>query len=273
MGTSKSSPGSPSGAPYSPPWNPDADPLPDEGNGNDDESSSNNEALNLQELIAPPARFAASRRLLGEFARTGSQDAMHRAVGHYVRRGLGGSSTATYRFGGTFNTAGLLFERLSEVADKTDSELETEFELHPGMSSDEVVSWIIERVRPVDGSLDGEASCASIGKALSWLLEQDQDADLLELSEKQILLVVERFVAWDVFWRFELDVGKTIQIKAPSVVSGLDRLEEVRDFIMETVAAAFRKLSSTAAGLAVNKVFSIARTALNQAFHIFEEYL
>jgi hypothetical protein len=142
-----------------------------------------------------------------------------------------------------------------------------------GRSADEIMGAVVDAVRPVDGTQDGEASRAAIGKALSELLNQFPDADLLNLSEEQRLLAVERYIAWDVFNRFELDVGKTLQEKAPSVASALSRLKEVRDFIMQTVAAAFRKISASAETLGARKVASIVRDALGKAVSVFEGYL
>ena len=77
----------------------------------------------------------------------------------------------------------------------------------------------------------------------------------------------------DVFNRFELDLGKTIQEKAPSVASALSRLKEVRDFITQTVAAEFRKLATGAAALAAAKSPRSSRDALGQAIGVFEGYL
>jgi len=142
-----------------------------------------------------------------------------------------------------------------------------------GRTADEVMGAVVDAVRPIDGTQDGEASRASIGKALSELLTQFPDADLLNLSEEQRLLAVEQFIAWDVFNRFELDLGKTIQEKAPSALSALSRLKEVRDFIMQTVAAEFRKLRTSEAVLGSRQVSTIARNALGQAIAIFVGYL
>jgi hypothetical protein len=96
---------------------------------------------------------------------------------------------------------------------------------------------VVEAVRPADGTQDAEAERASTRDALSELLTQFPDADLLSLSEKQRVLITERFVAIDVFRRIQLDVGKTIQDKAPTAGAGLARLKEVKDYVKETVAA------------------------------------
>jgi hypothetical protein len=282
MGTSSSSSGSPSGTPMVPPWVPDPVPPAGDGPGNDDAAPPDNDASD-QPLpstaqpvpIAPPARFGGARLRLGRFARTGSANDMRKGVGHYVRKGLGGGGTAVRRLGGTARTAGALYGALSAAttgqASGTGSSLDPA--VLAGRSADEVMSAVVEAVRPVDGTQDGEASRAAIGKALSELLTQYPDADLLNLSEEQRLLAVERFIAWDVFNRFELDLGKTIQEKAPSVASALSRLREVRDFITQIIAAEFRKLTANAAALGTRKIASIVRDALGKAVAVFESYL
>ena len=282
MGTSSSSSGSPSGTPLVPPWVPDPVPPPDEDSSDGDAGPPDVDAPDqsapppAQRVpVAPPARFGAARGRLGGFARTGSGDDMRKSVGHYARRGLGGGGIAVRRLGGTVRTAGVLFGALSAAASGQASEQGNELDpaVLSGRSADEIMSAVVEAVRPVDGTLDGEASRAAIGKALSELLTQFPDADLLSLSEEQRLLAVERFIAWDVFNRFQLDLGKTIQEKAPSIVSALSRLKEVRDFIMETVAAEFRKLASGTVALGSNKVAAIVHAALGQVIGVFEGYL
>ncbi len=282
MGTSSSSSGSPSGTPMVPPWVPDPVPPPSDGPGDNDAAPSDGDAPDqavpppAQPVpIAPRARFRGARTRLGSFAHTGSADDMRRGVGHYARKGLGGGGTAVRRLGGTARTAGTLFGALSAAAagQASGSGNELDPAVLAGRSADEVMSAVVEAVRPVDGTLDGESSRAAIGKALSELLTQFPDADLLNLSEGQRLLAIERFIAWDVFNRFELDLGKTIQEKAPSVASALSRLKEVRDFITQTVAAEFRKLATGAAALGRSKVAAIVRDALGQAIGVFEGYL
>lgn len=282
MGTSSSSSGSPSGTPMVPPWVPDPVPPAGDGPGNDDTATPDGDTHD-QSLpppaqpvpVAPTARFGGARLRLGSFARTGSANDMRTGVGHYVRKGLGGGGTAVRRLGGTARTAGTLYGALSAATTGQASGPGSPFDpaVLAGRSADEVMGAVVEAVRPVDGTQDGEASRAAIGKALSELLTQYPDADLLNLSEEQRLLAVERFIAWDVFNRFELDLGKTIQGKAPSVASALSRLREVRDFITQTVAAEFRRLTANAAALGTRMVASIVRDALGKAVAVFESYL
>jgi hypothetical protein len=131
---------------------------------------------------------------------------------------------------------------------------------------------VVEAVRPTDGTQDAEASRVAIKDALSELLTKFPDAVLLELTETQRLFVVERYVALDVFRRFMLDVGKTIQDKAPTAKAGLARLKEAKDYIKETVAAAFKKVGIPT-GLTRQKVVAFAKDALKETFAVFESYV
>ncbi|MBK82115.1 MAG: hypothetical protein CMQ43_14495 [Gammaproteobacteria bacterium] len=281
MGTSSSSKGSPSNVPMVPPWAPDPLP-PDTGGDGGDNGENDAEPTNAippsqstPVPVAPAGRFGPARTSLGSFARTGSGEDMRRGVGHYAGKGLGGSRTGARRLSGTARTAGTLFGALSAMAAGQAPTVGSPLDpaLLAGRSADEVMDAIVEAVRPVDGTQDGEASREAISKALSELLDQYPDADLLDLSEEQRLYAVERYIACDVFNRFRLDVGKTIQEKAPSALSGVARLKEVRDYITQTIAAAFRKHTAGGTNLGARKVAAIAHESLIEALDVFQDYL
>ena len=287
MGTSSSSPGSPPKTPVVPPWTPDpaepeGDRQDDSENANDGAQTDSKDADTQQPVvppasvpIAPPGRFGSARNALGRFAHTGSTDDMRKGVGHYVRKGLSGSGVATRRFGGTARTAGSLYNALSAVSSgravSPDSPLDPA--LLQGRSADEVMNAIVEAVRPVDGTQDAEASRHAINDALSDVLNRYPDADLLNLSEQQRLFAFERYIALDIFSRFDLDVGKHLRDKAPSVAVELARLREVKSYIRETVAEAFRKARSEAQEIDFMSISKLASAVLQETFEVFEGYL
>jgi hypothetical protein len=131
---------------------------------------------------------------------------------------------------------------------------------------------VVEAVRPADGTQDAEAARAAIKDALSELLTMFPEADLLNLSEDQRGFAIEHFVAIDVYRRFQLDLGKTVQDKAPTATVALARLKEVKDYIKETVAAAFRKLRAAAIRLTTGRVNEFVRSALGKTIQVFEGY-
>ena len=291
MGTSQSSSGSPSNVPLVPPWVPDA--VPDDGSGENSEGTDGNEDLESgtnpddgdetrpqtapppQSIpIAPPGRFGPARTNLGSFARNGSTGDMRRGVGHYVRKGLGGASTAARRFGATSRTAGTLYGALSTVASGEAASPGSPLDptLLSGRSADEIMDAVVEAVRPIDGTQDTEAGREAISNALAELLERFPDADLLNLSEDQRVFAVEQYIGQDVFNRFRLDVGKTLQEKAPNVSTYLSRLRDVRDYIRQGVAASFRKIRGSQP-LRARRISNMVQNALRDAFDVFEAYL
>ena len=288
MGTSQSSSGSPSGGPLVPGWVDDEAEVEvsngDEGaeeGGPATDSAPTDADLSEPEssppgvLAAPPGRFGPARRSLGSFVRTGSGHEMRRGIGRYVRRGLGGSATATERLSGTTRTAGALFGALAPISSGEGAARSPSLspELLEGRSADEIMDAVVEAVRPIDGTQDTEASRHAINDALSDLLTRYPEADLLNLSDEQRFLAIEGYVAIDVFNRFDLDVGKHLRSKAPSVAAELSRLREVKTYIRETIAAAFRTARAKTRVLSPRVVTRLVRTALQEALEVFEEYV
>ncbi len=221
--------------------------------------------------IAPAARFRGARLSLGSFARSGDTSEMRRGIGRYVRNGYGGGGTATRRFGSTTTTAGRLHDAVSGgAAPAPDGALDRS--VLAGRSVREVVDAIVEAVRPTDGTQDAEASRASIRDAMSELLTKFVDADPLNLDVDQREFVIERFVAADVYRRLVLDVGRTIQDKAPSATTGLARLKQIREYVRETIAASFRKLREAGRRISTGRVSAIVRDAVRETMSVFEAY-
>lgn len=222
--------------------------------------------------IAPSGRFGPARTSLGSFARHGSTDDMRKGVGRYIAKGLGGAQTATRRFGGTARTAGALYGVLA-AGQLTAPGSPLDPALLQGRSADEIMDAVVEAVRPVDGTQDTEASRHAINDALSDVLNRYPDADLLTLTEEQRLFAIERYIALDVFNRFDLDVGKHLRSNAPGVAAELARFREVKTYIRETVAASFRKARAVAQSIDSRRISGIVRAALQETFEVFEGYL
>jgi hypothetical protein len=282
MGTSASSNGAPSGVPLVPPWVPDSTTGNDTVGGGGDTADQGRPAAPPAPVspqqpvpIAPRGRFGPSRISLGQYARSGSSDEMRRGVGHYVSKGLGGKGTATRRFGGTASTAGTLYGALSSAALGRASTPGSPLDpaLLAGRTADEIMDAVVEAVRPIDGTQDAEASRMAIREALSELLKRFPEADLLNLSDDQRIFAIERFVAGDVFIRFRLDVGKALQDKAPNASGALMRFKEVKDYIKETVSAAFRQVRVAGQMLNALRIPQMVRQALGEAFRVFEDYV
>lgn len=300
MGTSQSSSGPGSGIPMVPPWVPVIDPTgpahppvgippggipasdpigppqnsPESPNANPSDGRQTPPASPPEVVLAPIGRFQAARRNLGTFARSGSADHMHRAVGHYVNKGYGGAKKAVARFGSTSKTAGQLYSALS-IGGPGLSPLpggQIDRALLASRSTDEIMNAVVEATRPVDGTQDAEAERAAVKDALCELLSRYPGADMLALTEEEKAYTIERFIGSDVYQRFALDLGDSIIAKAPSIATGLSRMKEVKDYITETVAAAFRANRGSVQQMSSGQVQAIAQQALRDAFDIFEGY-
>lgn len=284
MGTSQSSPGAPGGVPMVPPWVPDPLPSATPPDSGEPDAAPDGQAVAVPPVpamplspsipIAPAGRFGPARTSLGQFAGSGATGDMRRGIGHYVRKGLGGSNTATRRFSGTARTAGTLYGALSAVssgqATGTGSPLDPS--LLAGRSAGEIIDAVVEAVRPVDGTQDGEFSRNAIHGALSELLAQFPDADLLNLTDDQRTIVVEGFIGLDIFHRVQLDVGMAVQDKSPTYTVALSRLREIKNYIKQAISAQFRRLRAAGQTLTARRVSEIARQTIHETLIIFEGY-
>jgi hypothetical protein len=199
---------------------------------------------------------------------------LKRGVGNYFKKGYGGGTTAARRLRRTAQTAGALYNALSPALERAASRERDAFEeaCRSGASPEEIVTSLVETLRPVDGTLDAESSRKSLAEAMSEFLARSPDADLLSLTEEQRMSIVARYVALDVYGRFFLDVGKTIIDRAPSVITGLSRLKEAKEYIRETVAGIFRKIVTPTATLSARRVAAIVQSVLQDAIDVFQGY-
>lgn len=306
MGTSQNSDGPGKGVPMVPPWTPPLPPmppppvpplppepqdlpdpeLPDPGEDQtdqddhqpDDSPEDDNDSRTAPESpppLAPPGRFGGARRGLGDYARNGDRSGLQRSLKHYVKHGYGGAKTTTARFGGTAAVAGILGSTLQSVADGTSQANPNPIDpvLLNGRSASEVMDALVEAVRPVDGTQDAEAERASIRGSLSDVLVKYPSADLLNLSPEERAYAIERFTAMDVFHRYELDLGKTIQEKASSALVAVRRLKEIKEYIKECVSASFRTIAANGARLTTGRISQVVTQALQETFEVFEGYV
>lgn len=280
MGTSSSSNGPGSGIPMVPPWADNPTEAPDAGQGGQDDNQSSPEDNNAGDskkesnppLNAPPGRFGGARSSLGAFAGDGSSSSMRNGIRQYVSRGYGGAKSAARRMGSTASTAGGLAGILSSDTRTTTQSDHFNSLSFQSKNSDDVVNAIIEAVRPIDGTQDSEASRESIKDALSELLDKHPDADLLELNDNDKYLVIEAFLATDIYQRIALDVGKHIQDKAPNAAAGVNRLKQIKEYVRETVKSSFKKIGNNPSSLPPHKITQLARSVIEDTYEVFEDY-
>lgn len=225
--------------------------------------------------LAPPARFRAARTSLGHFARNGSRDDLKRALGHYTSSGLGGSAQATKRMAGTAVTASRLYGTLSalSVGAALPSDVTIDTAALTGRPAREIADEIARALQPPDGTQDAEASRDAIARSLSELIAADPDVDMLALTPEQIDLVTQTYVGEDICHRIDLDIGKTVLDKAPTMAEGQKRLEDMKAYIRQEVALIFRTRADRGQRMTRQNAASLAAGVIQSTFAIFEEYL
>jgi hypothetical protein len=174
--------------------------------------------------------------------------------------------------GGTARVAGGLSNALSSGGGAGGTPQSAFAQQMQGKSANEIISGIIDAVAPTNGSQDLEASRESIREVLGELVQEKPDVDLLSLDTASMELVVERFVAADVYRRIFLDIGKKIQDAAPNAKAGLQRLRQVKEYVKETVKSSFKSIREKVGTTSNANVAKIARDSLKETFTIFEGY-
>jgi len=222
--------------------------------------------------LAPPKRFQQARTNFGKFASSGNATHLGRALSAYTRSGYGGGAKAAQRLAGSTRLGARLLGALSVLGGGTAGDFTGNLDrnLLLGRSFAEISETIVAELCPHDGSLDAEGSRRSIHEALSRLLDQDPDADLLNLSDAQRLGVVREFLAAEVTNRVLLDCEASIRAKA-SLPDFLDRIRQVKDYIRASVEVAMTaalQLGETT----TRSVTRLLHRTVAETLRIFEEY-
>ena len=173
--------------------------------------------------------------------------------------------------GGSAAAASALHNALTSLASgqPLPQELGIDPQILAGRTPAEIADILVNAIRPIDGTQDAEATRDSVARALADILAQNND--LTNLSSSQVDQVTASTLGYDVAHRIELDVGKSIIDKAPTKGEGLERLQEMKDYVREVVAAEYaaERAKNGAVGRAI--IERISRNAIQQAFEVFEE--
>jgi len=84
--------------------------------------------------------------------------------------------------------------------------------------------------------------------------------------------VLERHLAYEVDNRLRLDIGQAVVRNATTPAAGMERLNEIRDYIVETVAFSFRNRRAQGTTLSATDAAAVSASALRDAYAVFEEY-
>ena len=283
MGTSASSNGPASGVPFDPPWL-DNITLPgseeisqsdsDTHNDDSEENQTNPSQQSSPESVevAPPRRFYGARLALGQFARTGQQDAFRRAVGHYSRTGMGGARNTTRRMRTSTRTATKVFSFLQSARDGTNPEINEWVASLSGRnaSPQEIANEIIQRVLPFGGSQDEAACRESMAQAIGDLLTDSPSIDLLHLGNNDIWTLIESFLSYEAFHRLYLDIGQVFEDPRLSPRDRVTRMNEMQNYLKAELQAQIRNVRGEKSNVGSDQLQSILQNALQNTFVVYE---
>lgn len=231
MGTSTSSAGAGSGASFDPPWLDDAEGSIDSGHADKPISPSTAPAADPDEAttqdqegslhppaetgltVAPPGRYQEARRALTGFARSGSSSDLKRGMSSFVKKGMGGSAKAANRMRTSAVAASSLGGFLATARDGTDPGINAWVASikQRGLSAQDAALEVVQKLVPTGGSIDEESAKHAMSQAIAHLYEVDPNADIFNLADDQIANVMAYTVAFDVYNRVQLELGRVLK--------------------------------------------------------------
>ena len=288
MGTSTSSAGAGSGASFDPPWLDDAEGSIDSGHADKPISPSTAPAADPDEAatqdqegslhppaetgltVAPPGRYQEARRALTGFVRSGSSSDLKRGMSSFVKKGMGGSAKAANRMRTSAVVASSLGGFLAAARDGTDPGINAWVASvkQRGLSARDAALEVVQKLVPTGGSIDEESAKHAMSQAIAHLYEVDPSADIFDLTDDQIANVMAYTVAFDVYNRVQLELGRVFEkLKyAPRVIQ--ERMAQALDYIMVVVDRSMEKARS---GSVQRSMREIAASTLQDALTVFAE--
>ncbi len=287
MGTSTSSAGAGAGTSFDPPWlddagdsidtgcadtplSPSTDPS-DDADGDKSEGDDENQATPpAGPPIAPPGRYQQARGALTGFIRSGSDSDLRRGISSFVKKGMGGASRAGSRMRTSAIAASSLGGFLATARDATDPSINAWVDSikQRGLSAKNTALEVVQRLIPSGGSVDEESAKHAMDNAIAHLYEMDPATDIFNLTDDQIASLMAYTVAFDVYNRVQLELGRVFEkLKyAPQLVQ--NRLGQVLDYIIVVVN---RSMEKVRAGGVERPMREIANAALRDALTVFAE--
>lgn len=287
MGTSTSSSGPGAGVSLDPPWLEEL--VPTAGGGESEASppdepsepadSGDEEGKGKPEKVKPavasPRRFAAARRDLGAFVRSGDTVGLARAIGHYSRTGMGGATTAASRMRASTSAGAGLVSLLQAARDGTDARVTSWVQdlLARNPSSDDVADAIVLALAPPGGSADEESLRDSMALAISELITFQPDVELLRMSDADTWTLLQLFLGHEVCNRLEFDIGQFFESSRLDPELGVRRELEMRDFVKNEVGVQLTALRDKTPNPTKQQLDVLVSDAVRMTFEVYEGVL
>ena len=270
MGTSTSSSGPGPNVSLDPPW------LDDvlEGLGGDTVPPADDEPVPPEGALgtAPPARFAEARRELKKFIKSGDTDSLRKAIGHYSRKGSGGAGAASTRMRASTRAGAELFSFLNAVSQGRSVEARQWVQdLQSGNpTADDIVDAIVRELSPPGGSADEEALRDSMASALTELVVENPDIDLMHLQMTDIWELMKYYLASEVTHRLCFDLGPLLESAKVDPTTAVQREREMRLFITLEIGEHLDLLRGSRPNPTRADLDAIFQETLKMTFELFE---
>lgn len=266
MGTSSSSKGPKGGVSFDPPW------LDISVSAIDGSSVPIPDSDAEMPLVAPANRFTSARRSFSSYMRSGRPASFRKAMGSYVRHGLGGVSRAARRMRFVTAVGARTFSLFTESQNVGQLNTQIRALLASPHTTRDVISAIVNCVVPTSGSVDEETCRNAMAEALSDLLLENSTIDLLNLSEEDVWYLLELFTGKAIVRQVRLDIGQTLESDALSIEERIRREEEIERFTQAVVSASFHKVRQQTSNISQHDITNIIHEAIKTTFAVFGKY-
>ncbi len=236
--------------------------------------------------VSASNRFQVARRSINRFAKTGGTGDLMSALGSYVQRGYGGGGTAGHRMAKGAQVAAGVYGLLRATADHADStdavagdpQSYVVIAFDPttlaGLSHDEVAERIADAICPENVSLDDAGAREAVTDALSEILTENPDADILALPDFLIDECYVRTLAYSTANVILADIGASIQKgAADNAVVANQRYEEVRQFVLERYREQSSALREIGQSLDRHSAQAFGSRINTEVMSVFESYI
>jgi hypothetical protein len=136
-------------------------------------------------------------------------------------------------------------------------------------TTEDVISAIVNFVFPSIGSVDEESCRNAMAEALSDLLLEKPDVDIVNLPEQDIWWLLELFLGKTIVKQVTFDIGQVLESDAINIDDKIRRLEEIDRFVQSVVSVSFQKVRDKNADLSQNDIAGIIRDAVALTFKVF----
>lgn len=266
MGTSSSSSGPGMGVSFDPPWLDTS--VETTGVVPSDVQVEIPEA---SPAVAGKARFGEARRNLNAYVRDGDEGSLKKALRGYVRHGLGGSARATSRMRLATAVGARTFSLLNAIEAQSQSDFKEAFTnlLSSEHSLEDVVSVIVNQVIKTGGGAEEDACRESMAEALSEMLQDKPDAELMNLPETDLWWLMELFIVKVILRQVLFDIGQVFERDGIAPEDRVDKIDEIESFVRSVVSSQMQTVRSGRPCASQKDICTIISRAIQFTFEVF----